>query len=645
MLCLRGGLRVAVRGAFGFGLGLLLFPLMTFPSQVPPINLSTAVGGGFNPVMALDSQGGIDVAWIGKGVFFARSIDGGTNFATTTILQLSSPPNSVQLGVDTAGDIELLWPNPPDDTHPGGSAFFSRSIDGGVTFSPATEFAPTSGLTSSSIQLAVEPGGAIDIVWLDLPRTNLWAERSTDGGASFSAPVKVWATSGDVANLITKRGADGQLFASWTHISSSTQCDVLFSRTLDAGTTFSAAANISNTATSCSTNPLVSIDATGSLDVVWLVDNKSVWFSRSSNQGAAFTPPVQVSGGVQFFTVSDPQMAADSSGNVNVVWTGSLEQSTVFLAHSDNWGAAFGRPKILSLPPQPNNPAVTGAGSPAIGEDPCGEIFVAWSDDNPGASSGDFDVFLDRSSDNAITFSSPLNLSNTQSDPEVVSQIAVDVHGATHVLWTSVNFPQNVFYARVAPAGVPDGDFQLAVFPAELTAPQGATEQFLVGALSQGAPGESVGLSCFDLPVGATCMFNPPSLVTQFLFAPSQMTLTVPPALQPGSYVFAVSGVGTTTSSQTVELNVTAPSGMPAVRPRAMPGVARQAPSIPAPGAQLASSSQLRFAGAFGEGPHFVCRSGDDRLCGALGGGVARPRFPRSRRCRENAQPAGEVSR
>ena len=90
--------------------------------------------------------------------------------------------------------------------------------------------------------------------------------------------------------------------------------------------------------------------------------------------------------------------------------------------------------------PLTNNPVATGAGNPAIGEDSCGDLLVAWSDDNSGTSSGDFDVFLNRSSDQALTFSSPLNLSSTAGDAEVVSQIVVDGQGNTNVLWTSLTF-------------------------------------------------------------------------------------------------------------------------------------------------------------------------------------------------------------
>jgi hypothetical protein len=637
MRCLGKGL-VILRIAIRLVIAVMVFSLVLFAQTAPqPIDLSSSVGGGFNPVMTLDAKGGIDVAWIGGGVFFARSADGGATFATTTVVALSVPPNRVQIGVDTAGNIALLWPNSPDDTHPGGSAFFSRSSDGGMTFSTATEFAPASGLTSSSIQMVIEPGGAMDIVWLDLLGTNLWAERSTDGGASFSVPVKVWSTSGDMANLLAKPGADGQLYVFWTQIASATQCNVLFSTTVNAGVTFSAVSNLSNSATSCSSNPRATIDAAGGINLAWLVDNQRVWFSRSGNMGAAFTAPVEVSDGIGFFTASDQQVAANGHGKVSVVWTGSLAESTVLLAHSKDGGATFSSPKILSLPPQTNNPVPTGAGSAAIGEDFCGDLLVAWSDDSRGVSSGVFDVFLDRSEDNAITFSNPLNLSNTPADAEVVSQIAVDPQGNVNVLWTSQTFPQQVFYSKVAASVVPPGDFETVAFPNELTAPQGATEHLVVAGLSLGTPSESVTLSCFDLPVSATCTFNPTNLMTQFLFAPSQLTLTVPAGLSPGTYVFGVNGASATTSStQTVELTVTPPGGAANLRPRASRGVSPSF-SEAASTAERSLALALHSGSPFGTGPEFVCRSEDQRVCSALGGGWVPPRFPGMRRCREIA--------
>ena len=552
MLCLKDVFQVVVRpvviGVI-FLAGLRVAHAQTAP---PPVNLSSSVGGGSNPVMLLDSSGAIDVAWIGTGVFFARSTDGGTTFTTTTVLPLGAPPPGLQMGVDSTGNIVLLWPADPDATHPGGSAFFSRSTDAGMTFSKPTQFQPAAGLTSTSIRLVVELGGAIDIVWLDQLRANLFFGRSTDGGGTFATPVKLWAVTGDLADLHATAAATGQVHVFWTHIASSTQCDVLFTRTLDGGATFSSVANLSNTTSACSATPVPLMGPDGGINVSWLVNNQSVWFSRSGDQGAHFSTPANASGGAQFFLVSGQQIGANGNGDIDLVWTGELAANTVFLAHSNDQGATFGVPKIISLPPKPNN---TGAGNSVIGEGPCGDILVAWSDDSVGPVSGDFDAFLVRSSDDGISFTNPLDLSNAPANEEVVSQIIVNALGNSNILWSTAVFPSNVFFSRVADSLLQDGAFETAVFPRTLTANPGQTEPFAVAAVSFRGSGGTVTFSCSDLPPGAACTFNPPSVATAGFIAPSVMTLTVTAMLEPGTYLDADNGDSeSTTNTHTNEL-------------------------------------------------------------------------------------------
>ena len=611
MLCLKDVFSatsrcVAAALAFSFVAGVAGVSGQTVPS---PVNLSSSVGGGSNPVMALDPAGAIDVAWVGTGIFFARSTDGGVTFSTTTVLPLTSPPPGLQMGLDAAGDIALLWPTSPDDTHPAGSAFLTRSTDAGLTFSTPAQFDPPVGVTSTALQMAVEPGGGIDIAWLDQARANLSLSRSTDGGATFPSAAQVWAVSGDLADLHAVTGATGQIYVFWTHIASGTQCDVLFNRTLDGGATFSGVANVSNTNGACSASPVPAIDPNGGINVAWLVNNQSVWFSRSNDHGSTFTAPVNASGGVQSFLVSGQQIGTDPNGEIDVVWTTSLAENTVLLAHSDDQGATFSVPKIISLPPRPNN---TGAGNAAIGEDSCGGIFVAWSDDSVGPMSGEFDAFLDLSTNDGVTFSNPLNLSNTANEAEVVAQIAVDAQGNSNVLWTTTNFPFNVFFTRV-PESVPQtGTFETVVFPRVLTAAQGATDSFMVAAAAFREAHETVNFSCSDLPPFSTCTFNPPSVVTQSFISLTTMTLTVPATLAPGIYLFGVNGVSpSTTKTQTVELTVTAPGAMPAAR------------------AVTSSFGGHRWLG----GPATSgCSSANEQLCSALHPGQRR--WPRVRGCR-----------
>jgi hypothetical protein len=624
LLCLRDVFCAAVRPLAVLGLTFALAAIPIAAQNVPqPINLSSAVGGGSNPLMAFDANGGIDVAWVGAGVFFTRSTDGGATFSTTTVIPLSFPPLGVQMGIDTAGNIELLWPTSPDDLHPGGRAFLSRSTDHGMTFSAAGEFAPPAGVTSSAIQMAVESTGAINVIWQDQVRANLFFARSTDGGLNFSEPLSIWSETQDLADLHVARGASNQIYVFWTHISDIAQCDVLFSRTLDAGATFSAAANVSATTGACSASPKPFVDPTGGVNVAWLKDNQSVWFQRSSDQGANFSTAVNVSGGVAFFQTSDQQISGDPGGELDVVWTGVLAENAVFFALSSDGGTTFSAPKIVSLPPQPNN---TGAGNPAIGEDSCGNISVAWADDSAGTFSGDFDVYLDRSSDGR-RFSNPLNVSNTAADAEVVSQIAVDAHDVSNLLWTTVTFPSDVYFSRIPPSLARPGDFEVVVHPETRTAAQGETDKFTVAVASTlETLGKSVNLSCSELPPFATCTFNPATVTSGIFPQLSTLTLTIPATLNPGKYLFGVNGVSaSTTSTETVQLTVTAPGSA------AMAAVAEQAAR--ASPAAAAASSSLRLQEPLDGAASAACLSGNERLCGALRGEWPHPRWRRARRC------------
>jgi len=73
--------------------------------------------------MALDAKGGTDVAWVGAGVFLHDRWTEWLTLADHERVPLGCLQKGLADGLDTIGNITLLWPNPPDDTHLGGTAF------------------------------------------------------------------------------------------------------------------------------------------------------------------------------------------------------------------------------------------------------------------------------------------------------------------------------------------------------------------------------------------------------------------------------------------------------------------------------------------------------------------------------------------
>jgi hypothetical protein len=528
-------------------------------TAITPINLSTESSGGQHPVMKLDAIGNVDVAWVMDGVFFRRSTDGGATFSATTDVQLNTDVIGLMMAVDASG-INLLWYTSPDINTDRVSVFFSRSTNGGESFSAPKNLSTLLGIQSELLQLLLDSQGNIAVVWSDTMNPGLFFTRSVDAGATFSAAIKIFAVTGDVIGLDAVAGTQGQLYVFWSN-EIGADCSILFSRATN-GVTFSAAANVSAGTGTCNTNPESVVDSHGNLDVAWIAGN-NVDFSRSVNQGATFSAPTNVSGGIQVFSTSDEKIAVDPSGNISVVWTATLSGLAVLFAESKDSGSTFSGPSIFSLPPRPS---MTGAGDPAVGVGPANQISVAWDDDSFGSFPGDADIFVKTSEIGGALFSNATDVSNAGLTAQTIPQVMVDALGNTYIVWTSQPIVQSpgVFFAKIAPVVMPVREVRLGISAPVRSAPQGDVLHFGVSVREIRSHGEAVRLNCADLPAAMNCTFHPPSITPRLLGSGSSLTMNVPPTLALGKYVFAINGVGATSmDTQTVELTVTAP-GVPA---------------------------------------------------------------------------------
>src|SRR5437660_3281293 len=182
--------RVAILISF-----LVASPLAAQQAQVvfsPPQNVSSNPGASDYPQVAVDSQGSINIVWLDQSpgynaVFFSRSTDGGATFSTPQ--NLSNSPagsSSAQIAVDSGGNINVLW---VDNAPSNYQIFFSRSIDGGATFSTPKNIS-NDPRGADTPYMTVDSGDNINVAWVvRVFPSIIFFSRSSDGGATFSTPV------------------------------------------------------------------------------------------------------------------------------------------------------------------------------------------------------------------------------------------------------------------------------------------------------------------------------------------------------------------------------------------------------------------------------------------------------------------------
>lgn len=351
-------------------------------------------------------------------------------------------------------------------------AYLTTSADRGATFSAPRRLL---GPRAYMVRAALDPAGVLHLVWLQateeptlggLPPSDnpILAARSTDGGKTFSEPVRV-SDPARPLSVAPALAVDGTA----VHVAYLDLVDDV-------------------------------VDYRGLEGAVWQEPWKLV-VATSSDGGRSFSRDVEVSAELLpaervmvIFTMPGPSLAALGDGRLAVAWDDARNgDRDVFYATSDDGGTTFSAPRTLSGGPGDQHMA-------RLAVAPNGRLDAVFYD---GRADGRLAAALVSSFDGGNTLTPPLVLSAQPSDPsigptyEIPSAVGLIEFGsrlgvaslddALVAAWTDTrnsdgSRQQDIFAARVVlsggappPAGVAAVALAAAVVAAAAAAAPGRT--------------------------------------------------------------------------------------------------------------------------------------------------------------------------
>jgi hypothetical protein len=356
-----------------------------------PIEVGVKGRGNATPTIAADGSF-VAVAWGGTtkngatDVFVAVSRDSARTFGAPVRvnniegdarLNGEQPPHVVL--VPRAGHDPttiVVWTTKGAD---GTKLLQSRSVDGGKSFSagalvPNTDAAGNRGWEA----IAVEPGGRVDVVWLDhrelakdssmaashhdhaaasKPDGVAMAQQSKLFFASLDGTVAPRAVTGGVCyccKTALVAGPEGSIYAAWRHVYPGNLRDMAFTMSRDGGRTFAPPVRISEdkwALEGCPDDgPSMAVDARKRIHIVWptLVTGDAggeptiALFYAMSTDGKPFTPRERIPAeGIPHH----PRIVVSPDGALAVAWDEAAAGSRrIAVAHA--MADAGGRPRF-----------------------------------------------------------------------------------------------------------------------------------------------------------------------------------------------------------------------------------------------------------------------------------------------------------
>ena len=333
--------------------------------------------------------------------------------------------------------------------------FFTKSENKGNSFgepinlsnNPGSSFNPQSEISSNNMYVVWEDDTLADAETHGLSaNTSILFTKSKDNGTTFLPAVPLSYINADSSNPdITTLNGNTVIVVWQDNLDESSK--ILFKKSMSNNNNnnnnnneFSDQQNISNNQeNNFEISPQI-ITSNNTINIIWddfsPKEERSYILKRSSIDGGNTFGHVMQLSNYSEFAIND--ISNVYNNNVYIVWQGNFKgQFDIFLSKSSDGGITFSQPINLSNDSgDSTNPNLIELHN---------NLFVIWNDN----STKNYNVMIKRSSDGGITFSQPINLSNTTNSDSINPQLAATANELFVVWQEDISGNNQIYFTKV----------------------------------------------------------------------------------------------------------------------------------------------------------------------------------------------------
>jgi hypothetical protein len=340
-----------------------------------------------NPVIGLDPDQNVHVVWQDKQsgnfeIYHKKSSNMGSTWSATHRLTYNSGTSeNPAIDISSSGDIYVVW---NDSTSGNSEIYVRKSTDGGNTWSALIRLNWNNGDSKNPV-IKVDPIGTIHVVWQDNTPGNyeIFYRRSKNGGTNWSELKRLTYTSGNSCHPSVDTGGDGRVHVFWDDVTPG-NAEIFYKNSTDNGINWPIAKRlIYNSGNSWACD--VMVESNSMIHIFWsdlTPGNAEIYHKRSTNVGSTWLSPQRLTWNSGGSWAADA--CKDSIDHIHVVWhdfsPGSAE---IYHKTSIDGGITWvGTERLTGNSFESSRPKM------AISNVDC--IYVVWQDN----SMGNYEIFL-----------------------------------------------------------------------------------------------------------------------------------------------------------------------------------------------------------------------------------------------------------